>query len=225
MSNSIAIQINHATKTVASTMGILLGLAGIDHGIFEILQGNTPANDMMIAAIGPGQRFWQYGKETALTVVPNFLATGILAVIFGILVMVWSIKFIEKKYSAGILFLLGVILFLFGGGFAPIFMTIIASLTATRIYKPLKFWRAALPGFLRRFLGKLWLLVLVTFVTIFIFSVVVAIFGWPLTVFYDADTTFDILNNLSFIMLGFMLLASITGFAHDIQTQIERETN
>jgi hypothetical protein len=223
MSNSIAIQINHATKTVASTMGILLGLAGIDHGIFEILQGNTPANDMMIAAIGPGQRFWQYGKETALTVVPNFLATGILAVIFGILVMVWSIKFIEKKYSAGILFLLGVILFLLGGGFAPIFMTIIASLTASRINKPLELWRAVLPGFLSRFLGAIWLWVLITFVIIFVFSVIVAIFGWPLTSFYDADTTFEILNTLSFIMLGFMIFSPLFAFAHDIQQQLEKE--
>jgi pimeloyl-ACP methyl ester carboxylesterase len=32
-------------------------------------------------------------------------------------------------------------LFLVGGGFAPIFMAIIASLTATRIHKPLSFWR------------------------------------------------------------------------------------
>lgn len=206
-------------------MGVLVGLAGIDHGIFEILQGNVRPDDLMFAAIGPGQKFWQYGEETALTIIPNLLATGILAVVFGILVTIWSIKFIDKKYGAGILFLLGVILFLFGGGFAPIFMTTIASLTATRIYKPLKFWRAVLPGFLHRFLGTIWLWVLVTFIVIFVFSVIVAIFGWPLTSFYDADTTFDILNNFSFIMLGFMILAPITGFAHDIQAQKERETD
>jgi hypothetical protein len=67
--------------------------------------------------------------------------------------------------------------------------------------------------------------ILVTFVILFFVSVEIAIIGWPLTVFYNADTTFDILNKLSYIMLGFILLAPITGFAHDIQTQVEMETN
>jgi len=210
-------QTNHATRVVASTFGVLVGLAGIDHGIFEILQGNIRPNGLMIAAIGPAQRFWQYGEETALTIVPNFLLTGILAVVFGILVMFWSIKYVDKKPGAGILFLLGVILFLFGGGFAPIFMTIIASLTATRINGRLKFWRAVLPGFLQRFFGSIWLGVLVAFIVIFVSSVVIAIFGWPLMLFFDAETTMSYLNTLSYIMLGFMLFAPLTGFAHDIQ--------
>ncbi len=210
-------QTNHATRVIASTFGILVGLAGIDHGIFEILQGNIRPDGLMIAAIGPAQRFWQYGEETAFTIVPNFLITGILAVIFGILVMIWTIKYIDKKPGAGILFLLGVILFLFGGGFAPIFMTIIASLTATRIKSRLNFWRAVLPGFLQRFFGSIWAGVLVAFIVIFVCSVVIAIFGWPLMLFFDAETTMSYLNMLSYIMLGFMLFAPLTGFAHDIQ--------
>ena len=214
---------NRATRVVTSTLGVFVGLAGIDHGIFEILQGNLATDSVMIAAIGPAQRFWQYGDEPALTIIPSFLVTGILAVIFGILLTIWSIKFIEKRYGAGILFLLGIILFLFGGGFAPIFMTLIASLTATRINKPLKFWRAALPGFIRRFLGKIWLGTLLAFTLIFIVSVSIAIFGWPLTSFYDADTTLNILNLLSYIMLGFMLLSPLTGFAHDIQELADHE--
>lgn len=225
MENSTALLINRATRMVASTFGVLVGLAGIEHGIFEILQGNTPTNDFMIAAIGPTQRFWQYGEETALTIIPNFLVTGILAVIFGVLVTIWSIKFIDKKHGAGILFLLGAILFLFGGGFAPIFMTIIASLIATRINKPLKFWRAVLPGFLRRFLGKIWLWVLVTFVIVFVLSVVVAIFGWPLLLFFDAETTMSYLNSLANVMLGFMLLSPLTGFAYDIQARVKMEAD
>jgi hypothetical protein len=216
---------NRATRVVTSTLGVFVGLAGIDHGIFEILQGNLATNSVMIAAIGSAQRFWQYGDEPALTIIPNFLATGILAVIFGILLTIWSIKFIGKKYGAEILFLLGVTLFLFGGGFAPIFMTLIASMTATRINMPLKFWRAALPSFIRSFLGKIWLGTLIAFTLIFIVSVSIAIFGWPLTSFYDADTTLNILNLLSYIMLGFMLLSPLTGFAHDIQAQIEMETD
>jgi hypothetical protein len=32
-----------ATRVVASTLGVLVGLAGIDHGFFEVLQGNRGA--------------------------------------------------------------------------------------------------------------------------------------------------------------------------------------
>lgn len=81
---------NHATKTVASTFGVLVGLAGIQHGIFEILQGNVVTNDFMIDAIGTEQMFWEYATETALTIIPNFLITGIFAVIFGLLVTIWT---------------------------------------------------------------------------------------------------------------------------------------
>lgn len=210
-----------ATRIVASTFGILVGLAGIDHGIFEILQGNIAPDGLMIAAIGPAQRFWIYGEETALTIVPNYLITGVLAVIFGLLVTLWAGFFIEKKYGAGILMLLSIALFLVGGGFAPIFMALIASLTASRINKPLKFWRAVLPNAVRAFLAKLWLEVLVAFVIIFVFSVVVAIFGWPLTAFLDTETTFEHLNTLSFVMIGMMLLTVFSGFAYDIQQQIQ----
>ena len=80
-----------------------------------------------------------------------------------------------------------------------------------------------LPEFFRQFLAKIWLGTLITFVGIFTISVIIAIFGWPLTTFYDADTTFDILTKLSYIMLGFMLLSPLTGFAHDIQAWIEKE--
>jgi hypothetical protein len=225
MENETTLQTNLATRVVASTLGVLVGLAGIDHGIFEFLQGNVAPNGIMIAAIGPAQRFWQYGEETALTVLPNFLVTGILAMIFGILVMIWSIKFIAKKYGAGILFLLGVTLFLFGGGFAPIFTTIIASLTATCINKPLRFWRAVLPNGIRNFLGKIWLAVLVIFVFIFVVAVITAIFGWPMTVFFDDETALRHLYSLGYLMVGLMLFSSLTGFAHDIQAQLEREIN
>jgi hypothetical protein len=216
---------NRATRVVASTLGVLVGLAGIDHGIFEIFQGHVLPDAMMIAAIGPEQRFWIYGEETALTIVPSFLISGILAVIFGVLVTLWAVGFIDRKHGAGIFMLLSIVLFLVGGGFAPIFMAVIASLTATRINKPLKSWRKVLPGGVRAFLGKIWLVVLVAFVLIFVFSVVAAIFGWPLTVFFDDETAFEHLNSISFVMVGMLLLSSLTGFAHDIQEQIEKESS
>ena len=120
--------------------------------------------------------------------------------------------------------MLSIALFLVGGGFAPLFQAIIASLTATRINKPLKFWRAVLPDGVRKFLGKIWLVVLVVFVFTFVVSVITAIFGWPLTVFFDDETALRHLWSLAYVMVGWMLLSSLTGFAHDVQSQVEKET-
>jgi hypothetical protein len=211
-----------ATRTVASTLGVLVGLAGIDHGFFEVLQGSVAPDGLMIDAIGPAQRFWEYGTETALTIVPNFMATGILAIIFGLLATLWAAAFVHKKRGTGVLTLLSIILFLVGGGFAPIFMSAIASLTATRIGKPLTWWRRILPDGVRRFLSRMWPATLIASVLSFVISVEIIILGWPLTAFFHADTAFDLLNTFSFIMLGLMLLSVLTAFAHDIQMEGER---
>jgi hypothetical protein len=78
-----ALTINKATRAVAITLGVLVGLSGIEHGFFEMLQGNIPSSDIIIDAIGPEQRFWEYGTERALTIIPDFFVTGILAIILG----------------------------------------------------------------------------------------------------------------------------------------------
>ena len=82
----------------------------------------------------------------------------------------------------------------------------------------MKFWRVVLPGGIRSFLAKIWLVVLISFVVAFVISVVIAIFGLPLTLFFDDETALGYLNSFSYLMVGLMLLSSLTGFAHDLQT-------
>jgi hypothetical protein len=177
----------------------------------------------MIAAIGPEQRFWIYGEETALTIIPSFLISGILSVLLGLLVIAWAIQWIDSRYGAGMLMILSIALFLVGGGFAPIFMALIASLTASRIRKPLTFWQKVLPDGLRGFLGKIWLVVLVAFILLFTLSVLIAIFGWPMTVFFDADTAFQHLNSMALVMVGMMGLACVCGFAQDLERRDQED--
>ena len=91
-------RINKKTKITASTIGILLGMAGIiNHGIFEILQGNTSTNGFFIEAIGEANRFWIHGTEAAFTVIHNFLITGIFVILLGLAIIFWSIKYIHVK--------------------------------------------------------------------------------------------------------------------------------
>jgi hypothetical protein len=207
-----------ATRVLASTLGAIVGLAGMEHGLFEMLQGGVTSG-LVIDAIGPSQKLWVGATEPALTVVPNFFASGVLAMVVGFLVVVWAVAFVQRKYGAPILLFLSILLFLVGGGSPPIFLGIVASAVATRINKPLTWWRANLSDNVRGFLAKLWPWSIIAFVLLFWFAVLAAITGLPLVLFFDPETT-DFLPTLS--ALGYlsdvvMLLAVFAGFAFDIQ--------
>ncbi len=148
-----------------------------------------------------------------MTVVPSFLLTGILAVIFGILVVTWSGAFVQRRLGASVLLVLTVTLFLVGGGFAPIFLSILAVAAATRIDRPLTWWRAHLPASVRGFLAKLWPGILITFVIVFWSAVGIQIFGLPLGV---AATT-SLVQIFSVIMVALMPIVVIVGLAYDTQ--------
>ncbi len=210
---------DNAPRVITSTLGVLVGLAGIEHGILEVLQGKMTPDSIWIDAIGPRQRFWEYATEKAITIIPNYFWTGVLAIFFGLIVTIWAIFFIEKKYGARILFLLSIMLWLVGGGFAPIFFTLLATLMATRINKPLTWWYVHLSDNVRRFLAKLWPYSPIALVIIFWTGVEIAIFGYPLLWFINADLTYGIQWTLGFSMLGLMLIAILSAFAYDIQNR------
>jgi hypothetical protein len=46
------------TRVTVTTIGVIFGLAGFNHGFFEFLQGNTPTDGLIIQALGEAQRFW-----------------------------------------------------------------------------------------------------------------------------------------------------------------------
>jgi hypothetical protein len=208
-----------ATRVVASTLGAIVGLAGVEHGFFEVLQGSVVPSGLVMDAIGPAQKLWLGATEPALTVVPNFFASGVLAMIVGVLVVVWAVAFVQRKYGAAVLLLLSILLFLVGGGSPPIFLGIIASAVATRINKPLTWWRAHLGASARVFLAKLWPWSIIAFAFIFWFAVLIAITGVPLVLFFDPKTTdfLPTLTALGYISDVIMLLAVFAGFAFDIQ--------
>jgi hypothetical protein len=104
---------------LASALGIFAGLGGgVLHGIGEVLQGSVAPNRIMIEA-WPALRV--VAGEPAMTIVPNFLVTGILAIVTGIIVTIWAGKFIEHKNGGLILILLSIAMLLVGGGLVPVF--------------------------------------------------------------------------------------------------------
>ena len=204
-------------RTVASTFGVLVGLAGIEHGIFEILQGNVKPDGLLIDAIGPSQRFWEHSSETALTIIPNILISGISAIILGVAVTIWAAYHVDKKHGASVLMLLSITLWLVGGGFAPVFMAIFAFIAASRIDRPLNWWRTHLPGSLRNFLARLWPHSILVFVAVFVAGVEIAIFGYPLLWYYSAEATYRIQWALAYVMVVLWPITILTAIALDIQ--------
>jgi hypothetical protein len=105
----------------ASALGIFAGLGGASHGPGEILQGNVAPNELMIQA---WPSVTALGGEPAMTIVPNYLVTGVLTIIFGVLLAVWAGKFVQHKSGGLTLILLSIIMLLVGGGIVPPFFGI-----------------------------------------------------------------------------------------------------
>jgi hypothetical protein len=196
-----------ATHIVAASFGILAGIAGLEHGYFEILQGNTRLDNMMFfPSMGPPcapEKIWN-ACEPAMSILPNFLITGILTVILGLLIMVWSAAFIQRKNGGVILILLSIALLLFGGGFFPPLIGIVGGAAGTKINKPL----TGDPGKVARFAAKLWPWPLVIFI--------IWILGQFLAGYFFNDFLQGIMGFSLLLILSMLPLSVYTAYAYDV---------
>lgn len=214
---------NRATRTIVSTIGVVLGIAGMNHGFFEVLQGNTPTEGVLIQAIGEAHQMWLYGGEEAFTIVPNFLVTGILAMLVGLGVIVWSLGFVHRKRGPIVLLLLFILLFLVGGGIAQVVFIAPTLAVATRIDQPLTWWRKILPEKMRRALAKVWPYSLAAACLSFLIGLFIAITGFVPGVSRNNP---ELILSIcwAFVFgggLGLMVFTFVAGFAHDIQAQAD----
>jgi len=198
--------LNSATRFGVSAVGVLCGLAGVEHGVGEVLQGNVATSGFVIYAWQPASPL--FGVEPAVTVIPNVLVTGVLAIIVGLLVTAWSVAFVQRKKGGLILLLLSILQFFVGGGIAPLIPAIAAGITATKINAPLTWWRAHLPVSVRGFLSKVWPFSLIAFS--FLFSSLLLS-----RLVYGENV--ELASNLGDVTLGLIFLAVFAGFAYDIQ--------
>lgn len=208
---------NSKTRIIASTLGVFLGLGGlINHGIFEILQGNAATNGFFIEAIGRSERYWIHGTEAAFTIIHNYLVTGIIVIIISMTLIFWSVKFIQTKHGAFIFLTLLILLTLFGGGIGHIILFLPTWAYATRINKSLTWWKNKLPSKLKKILSKLWIYALIMASISWIIVMEMGIFGY-----FPGQTDPDVILNIVFIFLFstviFANIAFIGGFAKDLE--------
>jgi hypothetical protein len=148
-----------------------------------------------------------------MTVIPSFLVTGILAIVFGLIVLVWSTFFVQKKRGGLVLILLCIPLLLFGGGIFPPLIGVIAGALGTRIHKPLNVEGSRLSGGLLRFLAVLWPWVLAVYVLWVLGQWVIGHFfnDWLLANGYL----------IIVMVLGSLLLTVPTAYARDLHGAME----
>jgi hypothetical protein len=171
---------NAATLAIVRTLGVLLGISSISHGLPEILQGNHTTPGLTVKALGAGYPWtvWKQGSEPAFTLVPNFLLTGILATVIGVLMILCSVQLIQRSHGPTVFVLLAITSFLVGGGLAQVLLFSLNWAVATRIHASLGFWRWRIPRPTRRILARFWRWPLVAGSVFFLAALEIAIFGY-----------------------------------------------
>jgi hypothetical protein len=200
-----------ATRIVAATFGAFAGIGGLEHGYFEILQGNGRPNGVMIASMGPPcvpEEAW-HACEPAMTVLPSFLVTGILAMGLGLVALIWSAGFVDRRLGGTVLLALSTLLLLFGGGIFPPVIGLVGGLVGLKIHAPPRQAKSALGHTVLRFLGRLW--------------------PWPLVVFFVGLFSQWILGYLFIefwqsygvaflgLIMAMMPLSILAAWGHDVQ--------
>jgi hypothetical protein len=195
-----------ATRIVAASLGLLAGVAGLEHGYFEVLQGNVRPEGLMFPSWGadvcdPAQAW--HACEPAMSILPNFLLIGILTMVLSLIVFVWSVVFIQRKHGGLGLILISVALLLAGGGFFPPLIGIVGGAAGMKINQPFQ----GRPGTVTRFAAKLWPWPLVLLV------------GWllaqfPIGYFFN-DALKSVMGWALLFILTFLPLSVYTAYAHD----------
>ena len=201
---------NRATRIAVSTFGALAAVAGFEHGVGEVLQGNTAPDGVFILSWPDAPFFDILAGEPAMTLIPNLLISGILSIIVAVMLGVWAVRYIQRRNGALVLLLLSVVLLLGGGGFGPPLLGLVLTLAATQIRSSLARWRKLGDG-ARHKLANLW-------PWVFGMSLLAWLALFPGISLYDhfigvADPY--IMNTLALVAFGSLLVTILLGLARD----------
>ena len=87
---SPASPLNRTVWITSVVLGTTLASGGFHHGLFGTLQGNRPTPGFAIQSIGPEHVRWEYGTDDPITLIPNFLLTGVAAMALSLAIVAWS---------------------------------------------------------------------------------------------------------------------------------------
>lgn len=211
--------LNTTVRITTSIFGVLLAIAGFEHGFFETLQGNTATSGLIIQAIGKDMQWWKYGSEEAFTIISNFLVTGLLVMLTSAVIMAWSIFFIHQKRAPSVFLILFIILTMVGGGigFTPFYLVVWAY--ARKIHSPLMWWKESFTPKTILWLSRLWPYTLAIAVLSLLIAIELAIFGYFPGV-TNPDLLLGITWSLLLVAMIFINLTYFSSFAKDIHYKV-----
>lgn len=204
-----------AARLIATVFGVLSAIGGITHGVGEILQGNTVPDGIIIYSWIHEPMFTNMGGEPAMTIIPNLLATGVLTILVSMIMIVWSIAYVQKERGGTVLLLLSVCLLLVGGGFGPPIIGVFAGIAGRGINAQYPWWSKRLTGNSLNILSKVWPLIFIVCTATTLFLVV----GSLILVFLFNVDGQDLFSNIFFLVIVTSILTVILGVAFDIQNR------
>ncbi len=115
----------HGSRTMLAVLflGLFAGIGGASHGPGEMLQGGNEPSGLMIRA-WPG--LTALDGEPAMTFIPNYLVTGVLAIVIGLVVATWTTTSVGTMNGGLVLILLSMLMLFVGAGLMPPIPGIIA---------------------------------------------------------------------------------------------------
>jgi hypothetical protein len=195
----------NSTRLWLIVFGILDGLSGIVHGLYETLRGYTSTGGFYLENYG------------AFSVIPNYLISGIAVILVSLSITLCTIGFVYKKNGPLALLILTILLFFVGGGVAQLFFGLIAWGVSTRINSPLTWWKNVLSKAARELLANRWLIFFVTGYVLLASAVGIWLVLLPPGTNHNNVPT---INYLCWSLLGvgllFQIPTIIAGFARDL---------
>ncbi len=153
-------------------IGIYAGILGIIHGIGEILQGNSPTTSLLIYAFncaGAPEDYW-HACLPAMTLIPNYLFSGIIVIIFSLIQIYWVIFRLSKPKGYIVQFIVALVMILVGAGFYSGFYAILCGIFSIFYQKEPKMIKSYRFSALFILLSKLWPYTLIIFFLMSLFQ-------------------------------------------------------
>ncbi|MBN2413472.1 hypothetical protein JXQ31_17470 [candidate division KSB1 bacterium] len=202
---------NRAIRTFFLTLGILAGVMGIEHGIGEVLEGYRPTEGLLIRSWPDSPFFEIMAGEPAMTIIPYYLLSGLLSILFSCVFLVVLVKSNHDRKAIIFLLALLVAMLLTGAGFGPPVLGLIAVSIASKKNSSLGTW-SRLPVRHHQVLSALWpwSLAICLIAWLMIFP------GAPLVALYTGSD--DPLLMIIPILVGFATIPTtlLFGFSRDI---------
>ena len=199
-----------ASRLSIAIFGVITAIAGIEHGVGEILQGKHAPAGVMIESWPGSPYFRMLAGEPAMTVMPNLLVTGILAILATLFFLLWSTFWSGKKLAGWMMILSAIVMLLTGAGMCPPLIVIILS-KATLAMNALSKNKRRLSR-LQQFFARLWPGTLILSVVCWL-SVLP---GLPLLDYYGNVNNTILVVVLVFFALGTLLLTLNVARVRDI---------